>query len=239
MRRTLAIGAAQLIDADVRQRAGKPQKEPVGHHRDLLQQHVWHARQTVAQHLARPLPRGAPDGPLDHAGEAGDQHHRGQQVGQHDAEHAHPEADHQQQASRRGAEAAAHRPAGEPRRLIADPEQAVGNAQERLQEAVQGKQPERPGMLGRAEQQAAERGGAGEQHGKHHAARQTDGDQRRAGQRPARRIVAAVVIEAQERFVQAQVDSAVAGTRGAAGGVRARRTPPASERAYRPGRAGS
>ena len=100
-------GAAQLIDADVRERAGEPQKEAVGHHRHLLQQRIRHARQAVAQHLARPLPRGAPDGALDHAGQAGDQDDRGEQVGQHDAEHAHPEADHEQQASRRGAEAAA------------------------------------------------------------------------------------------------------------------------------------
>ena len=155
--------AAQLIDADVRERAGEPQKEPVGHHGDLLQQRVGDQRQAETQHLPSPLPRGASDGALDHAGQAGDQDDRGEQVGQHDAEHAHAEADHQQQASRRGAEAAAHRPAREPGRLIADPEQAVGDAEERLQEAVQGEQPERPGMLGRAEQQAAERGGASQQ----------------------------------------------------------------------------
>ena len=100
-------GAAQLIDADVRQWAGEAQEEAVGHHRHLLQQRVGDQRQAETQHLPSPLPRGASDGALDHAGQAGDQDDRGEQVGQHDAEHAHAEADDQQQASRRGAEAAA------------------------------------------------------------------------------------------------------------------------------------
>ena len=195
-------GAAQLIDTDVRQRAEEPQEEPVGHHRDLLQQRVRDARQAVAQHLSRLLPREAPDRPLDHAREAGDHHHRDQQVGQHDAEHAHSEADHQQQASRCGAEAAADCPPREPRRLVPDAEQAVGDAQECLQETVQGKEAKRPGMLGRAEQHAAEGGRPGKQHRQHHAASKADGDERCARERSARRIVAAIVMEAQERLVQ-------------------------------------
>ena len=103
-------------------------------------------------------------------------------------------------AARRGSEAAAYRPAGEPRRLVPDPEQAVGDAQERLQEAVQGEQAERPGMLGRAKEQAADRGCSGKQHGKHQPASEADCDQGGAGQRPPRRVVVAVVVDVREQW---------------------------------------
>ena len=81
----------------------------------------------------------------------------------------------------------------------------MGDAQECLQETVQGKEAKRPGMLGRAEQHAAEGGRPGKQQRQDHAAREANGGERCTRERSARRIVVAVVIEAQEGLVQPEL----------------------------------